>query len=272
MNTHLFIDNYETTSGKLLNIHDIFSYGGLLIEDAKLKTIENRFNEIKRNYNIPSYLPLKWNFKDDKLRKVYEKSRQIELWKKIIPLSKEIRKDVIRILTENELKVIFSSFRKLPTAEISVINLYQCALTNILQRAFFDSSDIEIIIDWEDKFRDYLSRAHFWPYYFDNGIHGETFLRDCLSNLKMSKPYSSFSITIHNPFLQIIDIATGCCGSFVECCVKGKEDKFIFDSFTALAKSIRGYNQKQLFSWGFLIKPAQDKEVVEKKLLELGVL
>lgn len=268
---YLFIDDYKTTSGAFIK-NDFFSYGGLLVKKEKLKELETRFNSVKDSYNIPAYLPLKWNFKDTSSMKMYRSFKKHKLWKETLPISKDIRMDILRLLAEVDAKVIFACFRKLKRTKILPNKLSQWALTNIIQRAYFETTPIEIIIDWEDKERNLLSESYLWPYYFGKGRHDETFLPYCMNNLQSGNPYISYSVTIYNPFLQIADIAVGCCGNFVGCCLKGNNRPLAVETFEVLVKSIRGYKSGNIFSWGFLISPSEDKVRVERELIKLGFL
>jgi len=267
---YFFGDNYECELGKIFS-RNIFCYGGFLIKKENLKEFEIRFQQIKKDkYSIPEFLPLKWNLLDTKLKKMYEAHNQLSLWKDIKDKSKEIRLDVINLLKDFDIKIIFCNFRQLGLQKKQ--NLIQWAFTNIIQRAFFESQTLQIILDWDAEIRDIFFESHLYPYYFGRGKDNETFYPACLQNIKTSIPFICFSSTLFNPFLQVADMLVGCCGSFIEFAFKNKNENLVKYLFPSLIPSIRGYKEGQVFSWGFIVKPREDEQqVMEKfKIIEMA--
>jgi hypothetical protein len=267
---YFFGDNYECKLGTILS-HNIFCYGGFLIKKEKIKDFEKSYTQIKTDkYKIPEWLPLKWNLLDTNLKKFYEANNQLSLWNNIKDKSKELRFDVINVLKDFDIKVIFCSFRELGLRRIKH-NLIQWAFTNILQRAFFESQSLEIVLDWDTEIRDTFFKSYLYPYYFSQGKSGETFFPICLQNIKNTVPFISFSSTLYNPFLQVADIVVGCCGSFIEYVLKNKNESLVKQLFPSLIPSIRGYKDGDIFTWGFIVSPENDKLLVIQRFQEMRI-
>jgi len=271
---YFFADDIQANSNKSPVGCDIFYYGGFLVKENEVKILENKIKEVKNRFNIPSYLPLKWNLKDSRLVKFYKKHGKQDILQKIIPSSYEIRKYLLRNISESNIKIIISGFRSLKLFNKS--NRVQCltwAFTNILQRVPFeqsgDSPFVKFILDWEGNNRDVFLSTYHRPYHEKIGCNGETFYPPCIEKICNGLPFISFSSTLYNPFLQLADIIVGACSAFLEYAYKDKDPKLAKEIFPLVAPKIRGFSDGDIFSWGFLVRPERDKHLIERKFYEI---
>jgi hypothetical protein len=267
---YFFGDNHETSVGK--PEPEIFCYGGYLISKENLKPLEECYYQIKDNYQIPHHLPPKWNLKDKSLSKFYEEYNSVKLLEKIMYSEKrDIRKDILKCLSDYQIKILFSGFRELRT-KTQKAELLEWSFTNILQRLSYEKRDencINIILDRDKESYKLFCETYMYPIYFQKGIQGEYF--HCKKICK-NIPFITYSVTIFNPFLQIADIIIGACGSFLKYALKDKEKQNAFKYFKIIIPLIRGFestNIDQLFQRGLMIKPLEDEELVKDKIIEI---
>jgi len=261
---YFFGDNYEASKEK--PEHEIFCYGGYLLKKNELKDIEKYYYKIKKEYNIPRDLPIKWNLKDVNLKKIYMERGQEKLLGEIIKNSNDIREKILSFLSDFSVELIFCSFREL-REKTKKIDFIEWSFTNILQRIFYKNKRINIVLD-RDEYINNLSKTYFSPYYLKKGINGEDFYENCIKNICNSLPFISFSVTVYNPFLQIADIIIGACGNFLKNTIKNIENKQVKKCFLSIIPKIRGYPNK-IFEYGFLIHPSEDKGIIQMKFNEL---
>lgn len=269
---YFFADDLKTTSDSHVSCHDIFCYGGYLIKKENIKHLEQLINETKIQYEIPIDMPIKWNFKDNRIRKYYEQKGKSELLSKIIEKSYEIRKTLLFKVQQSGIKIIISGFREL-RSEQDRQSLFEWSFTNILQRIPFEqpqeSNFINIILDWEQEDKNLFMNCFSHPYYHGKGLNNESFLSYCLERIQQSLPYISFSGTLYNPFLQLVDIIIGSCGAFLDYVFKNKDQRLAQEIFPFVIPMLRGYGMGDIFSWGLLIKPIEDLALVRDKFREM---
>jgi len=267
---YFFGDNYEAVIGK--SKPDIFCYGGFLISKENLKPLEECCYQIKDNYSIPNHLPLKWNLKDTSLTKFYEENNSIELLEKIRNCEKgDIREDILKSLSDFQIKILFSGFRELRT-KTKKAELLEWSFTNILQRLSYEKKEenyINIVLDRDKENYNLFCKTYAYPYYFEKGIHNEHFNCTKICN---NLPFISYSVTIYNPFLQIADLVIGACGAFLKYALKDREKQNAYKYFKPIVPLLREFdpnNLGQLLQRGLIIKPEEDKELVKNKLFEI---
>lgn len=267
---YFFGDNYEASIDKPQQ--EVFCYGGYLIEKEYIKPLEEFYYEIKENYNIPNYFPLKWNLKDTTLTRFYIERNCIKLLEEIINCKKgNIREDILKGLKDFSIKIIFSSFREL-REKTEKSDFLKWSFTNILQRISYEKKEdsyIDIILDRDKEYCSLFCETYMFPYYFGKGLNGEQF--DC-KEICNNVPFISYSVTIYNPFLQIADMIIGACGTFLNFALRNRNKQKAKQYFIPIIPLIRGFdnhNCEQIFSRGLMIKPDEDKELVKDKFYEL---
>ena len=267
---YFFGDNYETSINR--SQQEVFCYGGYLIGKKYLKSLEENYNRIKEKYEIPHYLPLKWNLKDTSLSKIYEVNNSGDLLDEIKNCEEgDIREDILNSLSNFQVTVVFSGFREL-REETEKEDLLKWSFTNILQRISYEkkaNSYIDIVLDRDQEHFNLFCETYMFPYYFRKGINNEQFDCQAISN---NTPFISYSVTIFNPFLQIADIIIGACGAFLNYALKNKEKQKAVKYFKPIIPLVRGfdnYQSEQIFSRGLLIKPDLDKELTKERYFEI---
>jgi len=267
---YFFGDNYEASIDKPQQ--EIFCYGGYLIRKEDIKLLEECYYGIKENYKIPRHFPLKWNLKDTNLSRFYEDNNSGSLLKEVINCEKgNIREDILKSLPDFQIMILFSSFREL-RKKTEKTDFLEWSFTNILQRISYEKkedSNIDIILDRDKKYCNLFCETYMSPYYFRKGLNGEQF--DC-EEICNNIPFINYSVTIYNPFLQIADMIIGACGTFLNFALKDRDRQKAKQYFIPIIPLIRGFdirNRGQIFKWGLMIKPDEDKELVKEKFYEL---
>lgn len=267
---YFFIDNSEFTHkylGVLFPI-DYFVLGGYLASDREMKIIEDGVKEIKENYEIPVNLPIKWNLKD--VRKIYEYYEKLDVYKKVMDSSDEIRLSMISLLSRTNCKLIMSAkpayrkeFRR---------KAYEWAFINILQRLGYVSDEeiqadsyptISIIMDWPEAQDRSFFQTYSNAYYLGEPNFGCGNLKALNFNVNLA-----VSTTINSPHLQLADICVGITKEFIKWCYKEKNIERVKKFFPSLSPFFRKSNEGKITGWG-LVGNTKDYELIEKKIEEI---
>jgi hypothetical protein len=265
----LYGDNSEFVSTSLRK-HDVFCVGGFLTPLDEVKKIEKVVDNIKLSHEIPLDLPLKWNMKDEKLKRLYKTRSKENEWKNLIRKSKEWREDLLKELSSLKFEIIVSGARKLgvtPKREVCSI-----LFTNLLQRYSLElknNPDVGphfLVFDWEDEIRDAYCEIFSDAYHKGSGPKGERFFSGQIKELGYALPYLSFSVCIYNPLLQVADIIIGCYTSFFEYCFKNKNEALIKKLFPYIKQKTRRSPTGELLRWGIIFRPEDDERIIKQKL------
>lgn len=254
----------DPSSGKS---QDVFCVGGFGIKDfTSVRKIEELIESVKNAYNVPLDLPLKWNMKDTKVKKLYSERENKELHKQILKDFGNIRMDIMRELPKLDIRVIVNSIRNLSSMPKN--QLYEWGFTNLLQR-FGLSSKSEpvnfVVLDWESERRDSYCRVYQNAYYKGEGRGGEPYISGPLKNLG-AIPYLSFSVTVYNPILQLADFIVGCTGDFLKACYTGGKDKKVETFFPYVKECFAKSPAGQILKYGLVVRPRDDWKIAERNL------
>ncbi len=267
---YFFMDNSEFTRRYLgvLFPTDYFVLGGYLASTREMKTIEDGVKEIKENYEIPVNLPIKWNLKD--IRKIYQSSEKLDIYKKIMDYSDEIRLSMVSLLNRINCKLIMSAkpaykkeFRR---------KAYEWAFINILQRLGYaayeeiqsaDYPSISIIMDWPEAqdrsfFRTYSNAYYLGEPNFDCGD-----LKALNFNVNLA-----VSTTINSPHLQLADICVGITKEFIRWSYEEKNVEKVKKFFPPLVPFFRKGPRDKITRYGLIVN-TEDYPLIEKKIKEI---
>ena len=258
----------DTFIGTSQTSQDVFCVGGFGIKDfTSIRKIEELIESVKIAYNVPAHLPLKWNMKDTKVKKLYsERKDDNKLWKQILKDFDDIRMDIMSELPNLNIRVIVSSIRNLGSQPKN--QLYEWGFTDVLQRFGLSAKDESvnfIVLDWESERRNVYCEAYQNGYYKGEGRGGESYFSGPLRNLP-AIPYLSFSVTVYNPILQLVDFIVGCTGNFLKVCYTGRRDKKVEKFFPFVKECFNRSPAGQLLKWGLIVQPHNDESIVKKNL------
>lgn len=240
-------------------------FGGIFVPNTDLANLEIIINETKNNFNIPQELPLKWNFRDTKLKSVFVKSIGIERYQEIL------ERDLDQIRT-----IIFQRFSQLNSKFIISIDEYiskngqenaaDFAFTNLLQRYGIElrerrSGEMNLIImDRDEKRMNLLCRAYDEAYRNGPGFHAGS-LR------AFSIPCLGFSVTFYNPILQLTDMMLGCWTEFLKSSLNNSHLRpAISQNLTTLYPTLRKSSTGTVMQYGIITSTNMNRDGIRRNL------
>ncbi|MDH5683240.1 MAG: hypothetical protein OEZ20_02110 [candidate division WOR-3 bacterium] len=270
-----FGDDVELVSGTSATIsQDVFCVGGFGIKSIdSIQKVERIIELVKSNYDIPPYLPLKWNMKDTKLEQLYKEKGKEKLLAKVRQQSASIRTEIMAKLPPLGIRVIVASTRNLKTwlRNQPKNQLYEWGFTALLQRfGMASKGDPQsfIILDWESDRRDIYCKTYQNGYYKGTGRTGELYLSGPLQNIP-AIPYLSFSVTAYNPILQLADLIVGYAGALIEWCYARKNERVVKELFPYMNQCFDKSPSGEILGWGLVIQPKTDKPIIWRKIKSL---
>lgn len=88
-------DDTEFISDRAAEKQDVFCIGGFGIKNfPTMRKIEELIDSVKTAYDILPDLSLKWNMKDNKVKRLYKQRNSENLWKQILSDFDNIRMDI----------------------------------------------------------------------------------------------------------------------------------------------------------------------------------
>jgi hypothetical protein len=247
---------------------DVFCIGGFGISDfACVVRIEELIDSVKVAHDIPVDLPVKWNMKDNKVKKLYREKGQEALLKQISADFDDIRKEIMQELPQLGIRIIVSSIRNLGQTKNQ---LYEWGFTALLQRFGLSAKTRGetinfIVLDWEEEKRDVYCEVYQRAYSVGRGRGEEPYLSGPFKNIP-AIPYLSFSVTVYNSLLQLADFVVGCTGDFLKSCYTGRNNRNVRRFFPFIRECLERSGGGQILNWGLIVQPRGDRIIVNKNL------
>jgi len=237
------------------DIPQINALGGFIIdseeEDKLIKVIKSE----KAKYTDPS-MPIKWNFKDNKIKETFYEFKKEDEYKKMLQSSRNIRLNILRKSIDINYQIIFASIKSFSDKKDVIRNkkneFSQILLENLLFRvgneAKYSKVKYQIIMDWPpDNNPKPYNRAY---YYLLNSDRTISYNRNfcwphCGEYFKNSIFYCNCS---HSPCLQFSDLVVGALKDFIEMSLKGNSKSCVgMEAYKIIESKIRsGTNNKKL--------------------------
>ena len=272
---YFFMDNSEFTYKwlRVLFRTDYLVLGGYLASLDDMKIMEDEINKIKENCEIPIDLPIKWNLKDDRIRKIYEKHEKLDVYKKLLSSADEIRLSIISVLNKTKCKLIMSAepvYKGKLREQVyiwifeNILQRLGQALENEMQSQSNYYPSISIVMDWpggdhRPYFQTYSKAYHFkQPGFFCGDLKA----------LNMNVNFA-VSTTNNSPHLQAADIFVGITKDFLEWVYKERDVERVKKFFPPLEPFFRKSKAGKIMGYGLIVGKKQEYEKVEKKIEEI---
>lgn len=208
----------------------IHLFGGIVISrDCEDEMIES-IRRVKKKYTHPN-MPVKWNFKDNTIRKKYEEFGRDEDYREMLSHSRDWRLEIFQRISEFNFSIVVScieAFSKDATSIQKIKNdLNTYCFENVLMRVGLDAKAIgghwQCVLDWPP---DNNSKPFDSGYYrlFHTGKASSPAAAICgpLENLGFSHSLH-FTRTNHSPLMQLADLVLGATRDHIECRMQGRE-------------------------------------------------
>jgi len=254
-NTFRFYADDNYAKKPLSKKDDIFIYGGILISTENENELIHEIKKIKNNYTHPS-LPVKWNIKDNSLKKIYKMFDRLDDLQKLKIESKTWRKDIIETSLRFDYTLFFScleNYQKDKKDQKSIKDsLTEYMFSNTLMRVGIYATNYKIdhilvILDWpSDNNPDPFNREYYEAFYNGRSQSNVEYISGPLINNGFNESIV-FSKCIHSTMLQLCDILVGCLKEFIISHLKNNESlgKELFEK---LLPKVYGF--PKIFSYG----------------------
>jgi len=275
-----FFDDTDLVVDDEDNLPDIFVLGGYFIRQDLLALFQARISEVKRKYGLLPHAPIKWNLKDDSIRKFYRP----EFWlnpdepDRLIKIAFDIRHDLLALLAEFNAIVIVSARYDIAREEVLQSQYSLWAFENLIQRVGLmaqaletqnaEASSTMLVIDWPPTgVGKSLFDIYMGGYNFGRGL---TTGQDYYSgHLRQYRFYESIThgSTLHSGPLQIADLTVGCAKDFLAWAIKGTSSTKIKGLFDMIMPCFyRAPDTGKINGFGF--KVAKNDVDIDAKIAE----
>lgn len=259
-----------------LNIVDkIFVLGGYSIPHENIKKIKEICNNIKIKYNIPPSLPLKWNFRDNSIKKLYINMVGENKYSEIIKSADEIRQAILSKIANPELDmqiIVSGSFKDIVPKKGKIF--YTECFTNFLQRVGLDlkfefTDDAQVVIDTQPDDR-LVEICNIFTNGYEEG-------KDDYGNPYHSGPLKLYNVfptllfgsDLHSDELQIADMIVGLVKDFLNWVKYDKEESKVKKFFPIIKDIFRKDRNGKIIGYGIIIDKASNFPNLEDKFNKL---
>lgn len=254
-----YADNSELNGIKRAEIPDILLFGGIAVASEHEKSLRNCIEEQKGKYSHHR-APVKWNYRD--LEKLYKKQNRSDIYRDLLPKSKEWRKDIFTEANKLDFVIVISVIesasvkRKLLKSFKPILTRF--SFSNGLMRYGLHVQEEEpdraqVILDWPDGGDPKPFDSEYVSAYLSGESHNHGIRYKCgkLCDLNFldSVVYTNMH---HSTLLQFSDLIVGATREFVECALGKKPTGFGVDMLRLVVEHFRGY-KSQIYGRGISI-------------------
>lgn len=264
-----YIRDYPDDSKSLIN-----GIGGIIIDSSS----EQQLIEIVKD-EIEKYthrnLPIKWNFKDSELNRIYSEFNKQDDYSNLIQNSRNIRLNIIRNSLDIDYSILFSCIKNYSHNKAIIKDkrelLTQSVFENILMRigneAKFNKDKYQVIMDWPpDSNPKPYNRAYYYMYNSKRTLTNNTNYCGKLCELNFGQSIY-YTKSTHSTILQFTDIIIGSLKDYIEMCLNSKCDSCVGkEAFDIFSGKIRNFKNKRI---GFGIIVSSGNKDLKTKLSEI---
>lgn len=244
-----------------------------------MKKVENIIINIKKEFNIPPHLPIKWNVLDNTIKDVYVKEFQDNAEYVLSQLkanAKFLRIKLFEELSKTNIKIIFSITKSFGGfTNKFYLKTLRMMMTQMLQRSAIEDRVLinnidkisSVVLDWEGKTpKGDIFEVFNLAYYKGQGYYGEIFNNGTLRSAPFHFPYLSYSSTSYNPFLQVADMFTGCLKDLFKYIIDNKPlTEEMLGYLSLIYGKIRRDGNGNIWQCGFIVQPQELLDIIKKR-------
>jgi len=277
-----YADETEHAKGiKFLDFysHDkIFVFGGFSIPYDSIIILKDNIIELKKKYGIPAHLPIKWNFKDNSMKKIYLEVLGKGLYEEVVKRSEPIREEVLQIINQDALDIqvlVCCTYKDLVTKGSRDFFL-EC-FANYLQRVGLDlrygiAGDAQVVIDTPTEKRQNEMFNMFSEAYY-NGVddRGNKYYSGSLRKYRIYPTLLAGS-DLNSDELQVADMLAGATKDFLNWVKYGKEEERVKKFYPYVIKKFRKDKYGRIMNVGLVVSHKDQFPGLEAKLNSLNSL
>jgi len=220
-----FGDENRFTTSAIPWLRQVFLLAGYAVDQTRLPALLRDIENVKKPFGLSLRHPVKYNFKDDRLRSYYHERGEDALLAAAQPKSEPIRRGLLQLLQRHQARTFVCAMGSLGFK--SPKEYYGWTTTNLLQRLGYLCQgnaalpDLLVCLDWPDSNvgKSYFANYH-EPWHTGKSVEGHTFTCGSLRS-RQAFPDLVVGSTIHNPFLQLADLVAGAAQDFVTWAITG---------------------------------------------------
>jgi hypothetical protein len=286
---HLFADdNYlkKHTEGTLTSggqeisyefDEEYFTYGGVAMGTADRLKADELLASVKAQHGVPTYLPIKWNLKDPRVRDFYERHGQLAAHERMCgPEMDTLRDELFDGLTGFKVLRVFGVIVEKKHSEKLGRDIREMAFVNLLQRvgAFKKwkagpaNTAARVVLDYPDREMGNLPfDVYHDAYAYGRDRYGNEFSCGPLAGCGFEQGLL-YGNTNTSPMLQLADMVAGSTADFFQWALKGGPRKRVDRFFTKLLPLFHRTGSGDIIPWGLC--PSTDRnEHIGAKLKEI---
>lgn len=251
----VYLDDSYIKSTQKESIPLINAMGGIIIDDENEDKLVQIIKNEKGKYTHEN-LPIKWNFKDSEIQRVFKEFKRNSDYKNMLENSRNIRLGIIQKSLELNYKIVFSCIKsfsekkkivKAKKEDFSGI-LFENILYRIGNEAKYNNpGKYQIVMDWPtDANPQPYNRAYYYMYNADKTLSGNSNHCGplCKLNLKQSVFYTKCT---HSPCLQFSDLIVGAMKDYLEMSLFGSKESCVGkEAYDLFKDKIRNNSGKKL--------------------------
>jgi hypothetical protein len=257
-----FFDDTDLLIDKDDKKPDIFVYGGYFIEQERLPAFQTRICAIKEAQGLLGQAPLKWNMRDDSLRKFYDVDHWLKgMYGSALAKSAAIRPQLLGLLAEFDATIMISARYDQSYNAEELPTYFAWAFENLLQRMGLmaqtrypekDYPGFSLVADWPSAAMERrMFDIYLGGYHFGHGIStNQTYFSGPLKQYRFADSLYHAS-TLHSGPLQIADMVVGCARDFLSWAIKGTKPQRIKGLFDLLMPRFYCSESGQIANYGF---------------------
>lgn len=263
-----YADDTYAKSDQEDKVSRIHILGGIIIPKKQEGELIDIIRTEKSKYTHAN-LPMKWNFKDNKIKDKFEQYSRTGEYKEMLIASNIWRKNIIQNSLNLDYKIICSVIENYSEKKDVIIglreDLIKYSFENILLRLGMDAANRSyetlIIMDWppSENPRPYLEA--YYKLYHTGKSSGNVVLTSSLSESNFFHSLL-FAKCNHSPLLQFSDLIIGSLKDCIESKLFNKKNDFAVEMFNIYKGKFRSRNGK-IIGYG-LLPPTGNKDFKEK--------
>jgi len=242
---------------------DIFVYGGYFIEQESLPEFQGKVCAIKRANGLWDHAPVKWNMKDDSLRKFYDVDHWLseDAYKLALSRSSAIRLQLFELLAKFHATVMISARYDKSHKPEELPTYFSWTFENLLQsmglmaQARYPEKNypgFTLVADWPSTALERrMFDVYMGGYHLGHGISSnQSYFSGPLKQYRFADSLYHAS-TLHSGALQLADMVVGCARDFLAWAIKGTKPQRIVGLFDHLVPLFYHSPNGKIANYGF---------------------
>lgn len=256
----LYADDTYLRSTKDDAIPRIHLLGGLIIADSDEAALISKVREIKERYTHKN-MPLKWNMRDDSIRRTYEKLNRMNEYEAMVSESYVWRKDLATAISDSPISLLVSCIEAYSEDREIVKGkkpeLLRFLFENVLLQLSFDASDSSdrwaCVLDWPpNSDAQPFDQAYYHLFHEGRTLSNVTSKNGALESLGFihSPLYARCN---HSPLLQLADVVVGATREHIEAVIQNRPGCLGSEVVTIIRKKFRCSYEGRIPGYGVVV-------------------